>query len=78
MGQNIRRNPNVTVRIGEWRSDATARVLDPHTDRKLWDQVAQTANRKYGWGDGQPVEITPLRACAPIAVPAAGFQILHS
>jgi deazaflavin-dependent oxidoreductase (nitroreductase family) len=29
--KNIRRNPTVTVRIGEWQIDATARVLDRHT-----------------------------------------------
>jgi deazaflavin-dependent oxidoreductase (nitroreductase family) len=58
--KNIRRNPKVTVRIGEWHSDATARVLDRHADRKLWDQVAAIANHKYGWGDGLPVEIAPL------------------
>ena len=58
--KNIRRNPNVTVRIGEWHSDASARVLDRHTDCKLWDQVAAIALRKYGWGDGLAVEITPL------------------
>jgi deazaflavin-dependent oxidoreductase (nitroreductase family) len=58
--KNIRCNPNVTVRIGEWHSDAAARVLDRHTDRKLWDQVTTIALRKYGWGDGLPVEITPL------------------
>jgi deazaflavin-dependent oxidoreductase (nitroreductase family) len=63
--KNIRRNPQVKVRIGEGRIDATARVLDPHTDRKLWDQVAQIADRKYGWGDGLPVEITPLSSRAP-------------
>jgi deazaflavin-dependent oxidoreductase (nitroreductase family) len=57
--KNIRRNPKVTVRIGEWHSDATARVLEPHTDRKLWDRVAAIAHRKYGWGEGLPVEITP-------------------
>ena len=28
--KNIRRNPKVMVRVGEWRTDATARVLDPH------------------------------------------------
>jgi deazaflavin-dependent oxidoreductase (nitroreductase family) len=60
--KNIRRNPNVAVRIGEWSGCATARVLDRHTDRKLWDQVAAVALRKYGWGDGLPVEITPLPA----------------
>ena len=58
--KNITRNPMVTVRIGEWQIDATARVLDHHTDRKLRDQVAAIADRKYGWGDGLPVEITPL------------------
>ena len=63
--KNIRRNPQVTVRIEEWRIDATTRVLDPYTDRKLWDQVAAIANRKYGWGDGLPVEISPLSSRAP-------------
>jgi hypothetical protein len=31
--KNIRRNPKVMVRIGEWRTDATARVLDGRWDR---------------------------------------------
>jgi len=58
--KNIRRNPKVTVRIGEWQIDATGRVLDRQADRKQWDRVAAMANRKYGWGEGLPVEITPL------------------
>jgi len=58
--KNIRRNPKVTVRIAEWRIDATARVLDRQADGKLWDQVATIADRKYGWGEGLPVELTPL------------------
>lgn len=58
--KNIRRNPKVTVRITEWQIDATARVLDRQTDSKLWSQVAAIANHKYGWGEGLPVEITPL------------------
>ena len=58
--KNIRRNPKVTVRIGEWQIDATARVLDRQADRKLWDLVAAMANHKYEWGEGLPVEITPL------------------
>jgi deazaflavin-dependent oxidoreductase (nitroreductase family) len=57
--KNIRRNPEVVVRIGERQIGATARVLDRETDRQLWDQVAALADRKYGWGDGLPVEITP-------------------
>ena len=67
--KNIRHNPKVTVRIGEWQIGATARVLDRHADRKLCDQVAEIANRKYGWGDGLPVEITPLPSRAPHSDP---------
>jgi deazaflavin-dependent oxidoreductase (nitroreductase family) len=72
--KNIRRSPKVMVRIGQWRTDATARVLDPHTDRKLWDEVAAIANRKYGWGDGMPVEIAPLSSCAPPPVQATAYR----
>ena len=59
----------VAIRIGEWHIDATARVLDRHIDRTLWDQVAEIATRKYGWGDGLPVEITPLPSPAPQSDP---------
>jgi deazaflavin-dependent oxidoreductase (nitroreductase family) len=58
--KNIRRNPEITIRIGEQQIGATARVLDRHADRALWDRVAAITDRKYGWGDGLPVEITPL------------------
>jgi hypothetical protein len=64
--KNIRRNPNVTIRIGEWHEGATARVLDRHTDRKLWDQVPAIALQKYGWGDGLPMEITRFPHALPI------------
>jgi deazaflavin-dependent oxidoreductase (nitroreductase family) len=59
--KNIRRNPRVVIRIGEERIDATARVLDREIDRELCADVAAVARRKYGWGDGLPVEITPAR-----------------
>lgn len=58
--KNIRRDPNVGVRIGRRRVKALARVLDYRSDRRLWDEVQAIADRKYGWGDGLPVEITPL------------------
>jgi len=60
--RNIRHEPKVTVRIGDCRIEAVARVLDPQTDRSLWNQVAAIAKRKYGWGDGLPVEIMPCSA----------------
>ena len=57
---NIKRNPRVAVRIGNLQFDGTARVLDCQADRELWDRVAPIARRKYGWGEGLPVEITPV------------------
>ena len=58
--KNIRRNPEVMVRIEATHVNATARVLDREIDRVLWEQVAAIAVRKYDWGDGLPVEITPV------------------
>jgi deazaflavin-dependent oxidoreductase (nitroreductase family) len=58
--KNVRQNSEVVVRIGARQIGATARILDRETDRKLWDQVAAIADRKYGWGDGLPVELTLL------------------
>jgi deazaflavin-dependent oxidoreductase (nitroreductase family) len=60
--KNIRHNPEVAVRIGEQHVAATARVLDREIDRELWAQVAAIADRKYGWGDGLPVEISPSQS----------------
>ena len=62
--KNIWRNPEVGVRIGDRQIGATARVLDRETDRELWDRASEIADRKYGWGDGLPVEITPSPASA--------------
>ena len=58
--KNIKRNPTVTVRVGELQIEATARILDRHLDRNLWGEVAAIADRKYGWSEGMPVEITLL------------------
>jgi deazaflavin-dependent oxidoreductase (nitroreductase family) len=57
--KNIRRDPHVDVRVGELRVKALARVLDHERERALWDEVQAIADRKYGWGDGLPVEIAP-------------------
>jgi deazaflavin-dependent oxidoreductase (nitroreductase family) len=66
---NIRHEPKVAVRIGDYRIEAAASVLDAQTDRSLWDQVAVIAKRKYGWGDGLPVEIMPCSAPQAISEP---------
>ena len=58
--KNIRQNRNASVRIGGREIDATARVLDRQDDHELWCKVAAIADHKYGWGEGLPVEITPL------------------
>jgi len=60
--RNIRHEPKVTVRIGECQIEALAQVLERQTDSSLWEQVAAIAKRKYGWGDGLPVQIAPLFA----------------
>ena len=57
--QNIKHNPRVHLRIGGNDYAATARVLDQTADRETWNRVQDLARRKYGWGDGLPVEITP-------------------
>jgi deazaflavin-dependent oxidoreductase (nitroreductase family) len=62
--KNIRRNPAVSVRIGERQISGTARVLDREADRMLWDEVTAIAEQKYGWGDGLPVEIRPCSHAA--------------
>jgi deazaflavin-dependent oxidoreductase (nitroreductase family) len=58
--KNISRNPHVRVRIGERVMDAVAKVLDYRSDRRLWDEVQTIAKCKYGWGDGLPVELSPV------------------
>lgn len=56
---NITHNPQVRVRLGERKFQATARILDRERDAELWQKSQQLARDKYGWGEGLPVEITP-------------------
>ncbi|MGA2409487.1 MAG: nitroreductase family deazaflavin-dependent oxidoreductase [Candidatus Binataceae bacterium] len=58
--KNIRRNPTVSVLLGGHTLNATARVLDFVEDGELWHEVRAIAERKYDWGDGLPVEISPI------------------
>jgi deazaflavin-dependent oxidoreductase (nitroreductase family) len=58
--RNIRRNWNASVRFGKSTIKVVARVLDYSNERELWDEVQAIADRKYGWGDGLPVELTRI------------------
>ena len=57
--QNIGRNPRVQVRLGEREFSATARALDEQLDRETWSLAQRLGRKKYGWGEGLPVEIVP-------------------
>jgi deazaflavin-dependent oxidoreductase (nitroreductase family) len=66
--KNIRRNPKVSVRVGECRIDGQARVLGRQSDCELLKKAAAIAEHKYGWSDGLPVEITPLSLNSPTSL----------
>ena len=53
---NFLANPAVTVRLGKEQWAATGRVLDPDKDEVLYAEVRELARKKYGWGEGIPVE----------------------
>ncbi len=57
---NIKMNPLVSVRIGGRQLQASARILDPGLDADSWRAVQDLSREKYGWGDGLPVELTPV------------------
>ena len=57
--RNIRANPHVHVRIGDRRFEGVARVVDDDREPELAPAVKALSDAKYGWSDGQIVEITP-------------------
>ena len=59
--QNIRGNPEVSVRVRKRRFRGQGRLLDPDQNRLEWQTVAALSRQKYGWGDGLPVAIEGLR-----------------
>jgi len=58
--QNILRHAQVRVRLGPCEFAGQARILTAHADQTLRQTVAELSRRKYGWGEGLPVEITQL------------------
>jgi len=57
--QNLRTDPRVTVRVGERVFPASARVVDAAIDTVLRDDARRRSERKYGWGDGLVIELSP-------------------
>jgi deazaflavin-dependent oxidoreductase (nitroreductase family) len=58
--RNIEKDSRVRIRVGDRSFEASARVLDPKRDAAAWELARRLEREKYGWGDGLPVEITPI------------------
>ena len=58
--QNLRANPQVHIRVAGSSFEATARVMDPNAEPALCRQLQALSEKKYGWGNGLIVEITPI------------------
>ena len=57
--RNLRANPRVHFRVAESSTEATARVVDAGAEPALCRQIQALSEKKYGWGEGLVVEITP-------------------
>jgi len=58
--QNLRANPQVHIRVAGSSMGGTARVMDAKAERILCRQIQARSEKKYGWGKGLIVEITPV------------------
>lgn len=59
--QNLAVEPRVHVRVGDASFPARARVVYETVERDLSAAVQELSERKYGWGEGLVVELTPER-----------------
>jgi deazaflavin-dependent oxidoreductase (nitroreductase family) len=57
--QNLLAEPRVRARVGPLEFPARARVVDGDADAATHDMARELSERKYGWGDGLVVELTP-------------------
>jgi deazaflavin-dependent oxidoreductase (nitroreductase family) len=58
--QNLRANPQVHIRVAGSSFEATARVTDAEAEPALCRRIQALSEKKYRWGDGVIVEITPV------------------
>jgi deazaflavin-dependent oxidoreductase (nitroreductase family) len=63
--RNIAADGRVTWRVGEGRFAGRARVVDAAREPELSRTIRRLSSRKYGWGDGLVVELTPERVSPP-------------
>jgi deazaflavin-dependent oxidoreductase (nitroreductase family) len=57
--KNLQADPAVQVRVAERSFSAQARVLRAESDAELVRTVQDLSSKKYGWGDGLVVQLTP-------------------
>jgi deazaflavin-dependent oxidoreductase (nitroreductase family) len=68
--RNLQAEPRVTVRIGDERRDAIARIVEPDTEedalaRRLLLEKYQQGDELAGWGSGALPVALDLQAAAP-------------
>ena len=57
--KNLQSDSAVQVRVAEQSFSAQARILEAGSDTGLVKKVQEISNKKYGWGDGLVVQLTP-------------------
>jgi deazaflavin-dependent oxidoreductase (nitroreductase family) len=57
--KNIRADSAVSVRVARTNFSGRARLVDAEREQDLAVRIKTIFREKYGWGDGQIVEITP-------------------
>jgi deazaflavin-dependent oxidoreductase (nitroreductase family) len=57
--QNVLADPRVRVRVGDEEFPARARVIAADADPATHAAAQDLSEKKYGWGDGLVVELTP-------------------
>jgi deazaflavin-dependent oxidoreductase (nitroreductase family) len=57
--QNLRRNPEVHVRVGGRAFQAIGRMVDSDREPELHARVCALSESKYDWGEGLVVELRP-------------------
>lgn len=57
--KNLQSDPAVQVRVAGQSFSAHARLLQTEADSALAKTVQALSDKKYGWGDGLVVQLTP-------------------